>query len=133
VNNHSPVVIDELMQININDRKNLFAIQEEFNNLFPYLKIEFFSKITTAAGNSPGKFEINRTVGQSRTIQSNAEIEITPSMTVHDLEMLFRENYGIRIQVLRKSGKAWLETTVTDGWTLQEQNKQGEALSKTPV
>jgi hypothetical protein len=33
-------------------------------------------------------------------------------------------------QVYRKSGKIWLETTVTDSWTLEEQNKQGESLSK---
>jgi hypothetical protein len=35
------------------------------------------------------------------------------------------------VQVFRKSGKVWLETTVTDGWTLEEQNLQGEALSNT--
>jgi hypothetical protein len=34
------------------------------------------------------------------------------------------------VQVLRKSGKAWLEATITDGWTLEEQNIQGEDLSE---
>ena len=51
-------------------------------------------------------------------------------MTVIDLEKKFREVFGLGIQVFRKSGKAWLETTLTDNWTLEEQNRQGEALSK---
>ena len=50
-------------------------------------------------------------------------------MTVTELERQFRELYGLHVLVFRKSGKVWLETTVTDGWTLAEQNNQGEALS----
>jgi hypothetical protein len=34
------------------------------------------------------------------------------------------------VQVFRQSGRVWLETTRTDDWTLAEQNKQGEELSK---
>lgn len=51
---------------------------------------------------------------------------ITPDMTVTDLEQSFNTIYGLGVQVFRKSGKIWLETTVTDGWTLEEQNRQGE-------
>lgn len=69
-------------------------------------------------------------MGECRTIQNRNEIAITPDMTVVELEQCFNNIYGLGIQVFRKSGKGWLETTVTDGWTLKEQNKQGEALSK---
>jgi len=50
-------------------------------------------------------------------------------MTVAEMEERFRDIYGLGVQVFRKSGTIWLETTVTDGWTLEDQNKQGEALS----
>lgn len=32
------------MKIAINDNRKIFAIQEEFNTAFPYLKLEFYSK-----------------------------------------------------------------------------------------
>ena len=54
-------------------------------------------------------------------------------MTVVDLEQSFSDVFGLGVQIFRKSGKVWLETTVTDGWTLDEQNRQGEALSKVIV
>ena len=50
-------------------------------------------------------------------------------MTVANLENDFDAIYGLAVHVFRKSGKVWLETTVTDNWTLEEQNRQGELLS----
>jgi hypothetical protein len=32
--------------------------------------------------------------------------------------------------VFRKSGKTWLETSVTDDWTLKRQNEEGMELSR---
>ena len=123
------------MKITINDRRKIFAIQEDFNKLFPYLKIEFFSKPHKAGGASAKKLikHGSKTLGECRTVHSAGSITITPQMTVTDLEQNFADVYGLSTQVFRKSGKTWLETTVTDGWTLDEQNKQGEALSKSGV
>lgn len=119
------------MKININDNRKIFTIQEEFNTLFPYLKIEFFSKPHKVGGASGKKLikHNSKTLGECRTIHNNGEITITPSLTVSDLEQRFQDVYGLNVQIFRKSGKVWLETTVTDGWSLDEQNKQGEALS----
>jgi hypothetical protein len=50
-------------------------------------------------------------------------------MTVAELEQQFSDVYGLSVQIFRHSGKAWLETTVTDKWTLEKQNEQGKALS----
>jgi hypothetical protein len=50
-------------------------------------------------------------------------------MTVTEIEKSFNRFYGLNTQILRKSGNIWLGTTVTDNWTLEEQNKQGESLS----
>ena len=51
------------------------------------------------------------------------------SMTVGQLEKAFRERFGLNMQVSRKSGPVWLETTVTDKWTLRQQNEHGRELS----
>ncbi len=123
------------MKITINDRRKIFAIQEEFNAVFPYLRLEFLSKPHTSGGASARNImkHNSKALGECRTIHNKGEITITPNMTVADMEHSFSDVYGLGIQVLRRSGKAWLETTVTDGWTLEEQNRQGEALSKLSV
>ena len=122
----------QIVKIKINDKRKIFAIQEEFNQLFPYLKLEFFMKPHKAGGASPKKFlkHNSKTLSDCRTIHNNGSITITPNMTVNDVEQHFADVYGLSVQVFRKSGKAWLETTLTDNWSLDEQNKQGEALSQ---
>jgi len=119
------------MKITINDKRKIFAIQEAFTEVFPYLKLEFFSKGHKHGGPSPKKLikHAGKTLGECRTIHNDGSITITGTMTVTELEQRFGDVYGLGIQVFRKSGNVWLETTVTDGWTLDEQNKQGESLS----
>lgn len=120
------------MKLIINDNRKIFAIQEEFNKHFPYLKLEFFSKPHKPGGATAKKFvkHNSKTLGECRTIHNTGTITITPNMTVSDLEQSFADVYGLGVQVFRQSGRVWLETTVTDKWTLEEQNSQGESLSK---
>lgn len=120
------------MKITINDKRKIFAIQEEFSQAFPYLKLEFFAKPHTVGGGSAKKFikHNSKTLGECRTVHNKGHMSITPQMTVAELEQRFSDVYGLGVQVFRKSGKVWLETTVTDGWTLEAQNSQGEALSQ---
>jgi hypothetical protein len=118
------------MIIHINDNKQLKHIKEEFNLLFPYLKIEFFNK------GVPGGYvklliaNDKKTLGECRGVHNNGLLDITPEMTVSELERSFQSEYGLNVQVFRKSGTVWLETTVTDKWTLSEQNKQGESVTR---
>jgi hypothetical protein len=120
------------MQITINDKRKIYAIQEEFNTLFPYLKIDFFAKPHKSGGGSSKKLveQGSKTLGECRTVHKNGHVTITPNMTVSELEQHFTDAYGLSVQVFRQSGNIWLETTVTDGWTLEEQNSQGKALSQ---
>ncbi len=121
-----------IMKISINDHRKIHAIQEEFNMVFPYLKIEFFSKPHTSGGQSSKKLmkSNSKTLGECRTIHNKGEIVINPEMTVDELEQRFMDVYGLSVQVFRKSGNVWLETSVTDGWTLHKQNEQGKELSE---
>lgn len=121
------------MNIILNDKHQIMAIQEEFNKLFPYLRLEFFTEPGRGAGPKKAAPHLGKTLGDCRTIHHRGKVIVVPAMTLASLEQAFREVYGLAVQVLRKSGKAWLETTVTDGWTLEEQNRRGEALSKVTV
>ncbi len=48
---------------------------------------------------------------------------------VGDLECFFR-NHLLNVQVFRRSANLWLETTMTDAWTLQKQNNHGKEISE---
>jgi hypothetical protein len=42
--------------------------------------------------------------------------------------MLWQE-FGLCVQVFRKSGNHWIETSLTNSWTLEQQNREGFELS----
>ncbi len=119
------------MKILINDQRKIFAIQKEFNEMYPFLKLAFFAKPNTKGG-APSKVIIkhpNKTLGECRTVHRIGEITIVPEMTVRDLENHFAEVFGLGVQILRKSGNVWLETSITENWTLEQQNNEGKVLS----
>ena len=70
------------MKIAINDHRKIFAIQEEFNTTFPYLKLEFFSKPHKLGGASPRALVKHNsvTLGECRTIHHKGDITIVPEM-----------------------------------------------------
>lgn len=120
------------MKIIISNKKKIFEIQKEFNDCFPFLQIQFYTRNTTQK-NAPGKFQLldsQKSIEDCRTLANNKTITIEPTITVKELEQNFLDTFGIVVQIFRKSGKAWLETNVTDTWTLTEQNKEGQALSR---
>ena len=120
------------MIITINDINTISSIQEKFSQLFPFLKLEFFKKSTqqnTVAVKQPITTG-GKTLAECRTVFKTGEINITPEMTVSELEKNFNEVYGLYTQVFRKSGNIWLVTSITDNWSLDEQNKQGEIITK---
>jgi hypothetical protein len=53
-------------------------------------------------------------------------------MRVSELEQLLGNRYGLGVQVFRKAGNSWVETILTDSWTLEEQNNEGQVLSSRP-
>lgn len=118
------------MKLVINNNRKIFAIQEEFNNEFPYLKLEFFGK-PNKPGGTPSKKIVKhpgKTLGECRAIHKTGTITITPQMTVGELEQTFADEYGLSVEVFRKSGKAWLGTSATDDWTLERQNRIGAEM-----
>lgn len=116
------------MEILIDDASRLCDIQKEFSKHFPYLKLEFFGpqpeqeKVFTRKNLIT---DTRQTLGDVRHLHCLGHISIYGHLKVSTLEQNFRENYGINVQVFRKSGNIWLETTVTDDWTLSKQDRKG--------
>jgi hypothetical protein len=118
------------MKITINDKRKIFAIQEEFSKIFPYLKMEFYAKPSKAGGTPSGKIIHNpsKLLGDCRTIHKSGTLTLNPKMTVGELKQSLRDTYDLSIEIFRKSGSKWLETTASDNWTLERQNSLGEEM-----
>lgn len=107
--------------------KKLIDIQKEFGEKFPSLKIEFYPGRHAAGEGSPADQTLNPelTIGAVRTVHKEGDLRISGDMEVRQLEQKFYEDYGLNVQVFRKSGHLWMQTSATDHWSLEKQNRKG--------
>ena len=110
----------------IKDSQSLKEIQQAFSTQFPYLKVEFYSKKHGDFGGSHINDQLHpdQFVKDIRTIHTEGDIAIDPNMTVLVFEQLFEDKFGLHVQVFRKSGNIWIQTSVTDYLTLEMQNRK---------
>ena len=121
------------MEILINRNKTISSIQEEFHKHFSCLKIEFYVYAHSQGEGSLKKNTLNSslTIGEVQKHELSDTIKISGLMKVGDLENSFAENFGLSVQVFRKSGKLWLQTINTDSWTLDKQNQVASEVHNT--
>lgn len=117
------------MELKLQNESRLAEIKETFHRKFPFLKLEFFY---------PGTSETTRFTAQNRIEDHSVQIGeiaglnhpgyvlINEYRSVADVEHCFSNCFGLYVQVFRKSGRCWLETTGTDHLSLGEQNRMGE-------
>jgi hypothetical protein len=120
-----------VMTIQLTPERLIEDIQKDFAYVFPYLKIEFFRKGTRYRQTKERTITIpiTQTLGSVFKNNRRGKLIISESMTVSELEKLCDEQFGISIQVYRRSGTLWLETSMTDSWTIQQQNDRGSEIS----
>ena len=119
------------MYLHIAPNSLISDIQNEFNQVYPFLKIEFFNNKSFIRSNFSASHLIppHRKIGECQLGIKDNDIVIEQVMKVSTLEKLFKEQFNLAVKVLRKSGNLWLETTMTDNWTLEQQNNHGRELS----
>jgi hypothetical protein len=119
------------MHLHIAPNRLISDIQKEFNEAFPFLKIEFFKtrSFTRSDFMAHQIIPAQRKIGDGQLAITDGDIEVVEEMKVMDLEKIFKDQFSLAMQVFRKSGNLWLETTMTDNWTLQQQNDHGREIS----
>lgn len=106
------------MELCIERGRPIADIQREFTQLYPFLKIELLDRKKTVKVVKGDSF-----AGKCQ------HIDISAGRTVEDLENDFRQNFDLPVQVFRRAGSLWIETSLTHDWTLEQQNKEGELFS----
>jgi len=107
-------------------------IQKEFCAVYPFLKIEFFKNGNTRKDRYPA----NNLIPRNQLLKTawhwkkdKGSLNIDDDMTVTDFENALIDQFGLSVQVFRRSGNLWLETTITDYWTLKQQNDHGREIT----
>ena len=102
-------------------------LQAAFSKQFPGLKIELYTEQHGAFQSSAPEFQYRSDTSLSdvNAELTEGEFAIDPTWTVEQFEEVFAKKYLINVQVFRKSNNVWLQTTNTDAWTLEVQNRKG--------
>jgi len=116
------------MEIKISDDKTLGEVKKEFSYLFPNLKIEFYKVSHREYEGSVNKNLLNNSlkIGRVRISHDEGELILDSKTLTAEVESEFRKFYGLNVQVFRRSGRLWLQTTSTDDWTLEQQQQAAE-------
>jgi hypothetical protein len=122
------------MQLFISAERTIRDINKEFAKVFPSLKLEFYHHKHKIGQSSRADKKVSEysSLGELKNDIKPAHIDITPANTVAEVEQIFQNEFGISVQVFRKMGDVWLETTRTDGLTLEKQNNLGSTKTKIP-
>lgn len=120
------------MYLEINGERLISDIQQDFGAVYPFLKIEFFrnGKIRR------DRYPVNKLIPATQPVkaawhykQEKGQLTLSDGMTVTDFENALMDQFGLSAQVFRRSGNIWLETTITDYWTLKQQNEHGREIT----
>lgn len=121
------------MKLQINKKTKIKDLQKIFSDAYPYLKIEFYNKPHREKELSSVKDRISpgKIIGELDNFKGRDSINISKDRTVADMEAEFYDKFGIAVQVSRRTGDLWIETSLTDYRTLGMQNQQGKMASST--
>lgn len=120
------------MELRIEKGSLIKDTQQKFSGAYPYLKIEFFIPIVRQLGKNMLRGEKSgqaEPVSRLGRFSKSETINIDSKRTAAQLEHDFSETYGLSLKLYRKSGSLWIETTLTESWTLEKQNEEGEFMS----
>jgi len=119
------------MKLYIERESQIDGIKKVFTAFYPFLKIEFYKRPFLPNNPAMKKETISPQTAllQLARVQGRKGIDIGQSRTVKELENDF-ESFGLFAEVFRKSGRVWIETSLTNDWTLQQQNLEGEEITR---
>jgi len=103
-------------------------VQARFNDRYPFLKLEFYQNAHALFAGSKASDQI---APETMIVDLNPDfvelnIPVLDEMSVNALEAMIEDSCKLHVQVFRKSGKTWLQTSSTDHWSLQKHMDRAE-------
>ncbi len=118
------------MYLTIHKESLVKDIQQQFSELYPFLKIEFLKKALSEKRSVKGMYATPDEPFKSLSTAIDAgTVSVEENLTVAEVEQQFKKQFAVNLQVYRMSVNVWIETTLTDKWSLKKQNQEGEQMS----
>ena len=106
------------------DGQTIGAVQKEFSDHYPFLKINFFKEMELNGIRVVKKLEPHYMLYSLST----SSIDLAGTRSVAETKKDFRNATGLVTRVYRRSGDVWIETSLTDDWSLDRQNAEGRQI-----
>ena len=115
-------------EILITNDDRLKDIQASFSDVYPFLTIEFQRKETQRPAMRSGNMDLNTTIKELINLKAPYHLNINSDRTVALLLADLDTCLGLYVRMCRKSGNVWNAISITDEWTLENQNAAGEYI-----
>jgi hypothetical protein len=113
------------MIIEINDATTIDEIAKSVEASFPNLRMAFFKEPHGRGEESDMSAYIpaHKTIGQVKTTHNTGAMEIHGWHKTGPVEKEFFKLFGLNVQVLRRLGNNWVQTSLSDNLSLEEQHE----------
>jgi hypothetical protein len=110
------------MEIRIEPRRTFDEINERINSTYPFLKIERLSSLNKTLDVQVKNENLGAVYNPKKETTQNSLITVDDNTTV-------KEKLHLHVKVLRRSNDLWIETSLTNNWTLKKQNMAGKQFN----
>ena len=104
-------------------------IQNTFSAFYPFLKIEFLESNARSKSQRRITVHSHTSLNKLKNIHEPQKISVENNRTVAEVSKDLENSLGLVVEMSRKSGNVWNVISVTDGWTLENQNASGQFIS----
>lgn len=114
------------MILQVDDTMTVEEIQDRFNECFPFLKIEFYSKAHKKFQPSDKRFLVSKKmrISDIRKSHYNGVLEIKSWQTIAKVEKELKDVFGLNAQIFRHDAvSGWVQTSLSDELTLSQQSQ----------
>ena len=119
------------MELKLLDNLQWHDVKKQFNQYFPFLKLECFSQAHAESTGTTKKAMLDgNTPLKDLHLKQYGSFTFDETTTVNAFEQSLATVYGLHVHVFRHSGKVFIETTATDDWTLKAQNQEAKSMSE---
>ncbi len=115
-------------KIEITSTSRWSDIQSTFSSHYPFLKIELTETEKGIKKKRIFKVDAEICINNITKLKEPCIIDLDSTRSISQLVQDFATMLGIRVDVLRKSGKVWNLISLTGLWTLESQNEAGKFI-----
>lgn len=120
------------MEIHFNPETTIEEVQHQFALAFPHLKLGFFKDLNQDQILTADELIKNEKVRFSELTEKSVSgsFFFDSDKTILEFEKSVLDEFGLQLQVFRKSGNTWLVTTNTDSKTFAEQEAMALEMNR---